>query len=208
MKKIIFLCLLSFVLFASCTTQIELELKKDGSVTASFSGTTGQGFEKLIRSTQGIKEGQVLFDTKEIKQELTASGLSGVQVESKTGKDLSIKMTDAKRNSNFFTSGLVTLKNNRLVINLNKNSMKKFYNLSDPQIVLYLDMLLSPVFNDEEMSVVEYEEIISSFYGKDVAKEISETKVLLTIKNPDGTKARHSVSLVELLTLNKSLQLE
>lgn len=208
-KKIIFITLaLITLLFSGCTTQIDLELKSDGSVVASFSGTTGKGFEKLIRKTQKLKEGQQIFDTKEIKQELTASGLSSVTAVSKTGTDLTLSMVDKKRNSNFFTSGLVTLKNNRLTINLNPSTLVKFYNLSDPQIVLYLDMLLCPVFNEEEMTAEEYEQIVSSFYGKDVAKEIKETQVLLTIKNPDGSKAKHTISLIELLTLNKSLQLE
>lgn len=210
MKKTAFFCALAaFVLFlTSCTTLIDLELNKDGSVKASFSGTTGKGFEKLIRNTQGLKEGQAIFDVKEIKKELTASGLSSVTVESKNGKDLSLSMVDTKRNSNFFTSGLVSLKNNRLVISLNPVTMEKFYNLSDPQIVLYLDMLLSPVFNQEEMSASEYEEVITSFYGKDVAKEIKETQVKLRIKNPDGSRAEYELPLIDLLTLNKSLQLE
>lgn len=208
-KTTLFCALAAFALFfTSCTTEINLELNKDGSVKASFNGTTGKGFEKLIRNTQGLKEGQAIFDVKEIKKELTASGLSSVTVESKTGKDLSLSMVDTKRNSNFFTSGLVSLKNNRIVISLNPSTMEKFYNLSDPQIVLYLDMLLSPVFNQEEMSPEEYEEVITSFYGKDVAKEIKETQVKLKIKNPDGSKAEYKLPLIDLLTLNKSLQLE
>ena len=54
----------------------------------------------------------------------------------------------------------------------------------------------------------EYLELVKGFYGDDVAQEIKKAEINLILKNPDGTKSEHKISLVEVLTLNKSLQLE
>lgn len=45
-----------------------------------------------------------------------------------------------------------------------------------------MDLLLAPVFNDEEMTVEEYLEVIAAFYGDSVAEELKTSKVKVTSK--------------------------
>jgi len=209
MKKRFFLCTVAILFFLTgCKTKIYLTLNKDGSLSANFSGSIESAFEDLIRKSQGLNDSQLIFDTEEIKNALTSGGFSSVEADSKTGKDLQIKMNDKKLTSLFFSSGLLSARNNKLTINLSPENLVNFYTLSDQQIVLYLDMLLSPVFNNEEMSLEDYHETLSSFYGQDVAEELFNTEIELSISNPNGKTSKHTLNLAEILTLNKSFQLE
>ena len=70
--KLIFACAGLIILCASCTSEITLELKKDGSVNVEFSGAAGNAFAALINSASGMSSenassGSVIFDTNEIE---------------------------------------------------------------------------------------------------------------------------------------------
>ena len=212
MKKLCLLLGTALLLFITgCTSSITLTLNKNGSVTAEFSGTPGKGFKELLKASVDSKDAEnkeVVFDTKAIKKELEKGGFTDVKASSQTGTDIYIKMTDPSRKSEYFTSGLVNVKKNKLKVVLSPANLKKFYESTDEQTVSYLDMLLSPVFNSDTMSEKEYIELVSSFYGKDVASEIEQSSVSLTIVNPDGKKSTHKIKMSRLLTLNETLQLE
>lgn len=185
-----------------------MELKKDGSIDLAFTGETGKGLEKLIRTSQNIRAEKPIFNTKGIQADLMADGFSNVNVSTPALTSLDIKISDTEKKSMFFTSGIVQVKNNKLQVNISPRTLVNFYESADPELALYLDMLLSPVFNGEEMTEHEYLELVKGFYGDEVAQEIKKAEIKLVLKNPDGTKSNHTVSLVEILTLNKSLQLE
>ena len=200
-----------FVLCASCTSEITLELKKDGSVQIEFSGAAEKALAALLNSASGITETEnaqqtVIFDTKEIEYEMGTNGFSNVKAVSKNGPDLTVSMTDKNGKSALFTSGVVTIKNGKLNATLSPQNLVKFYNSADSQTVQFLDMLLSPVFNDEKISQEEYLEVLASFYGEDIAEEIKASKFKITLKNPDGTQTVQSIPFVKLLTLDEIIR--
>ena len=93
--KLLFACAVLACLCASCTTEITLELKKDGSVDVDFSGTAGNAFTALITSASGMSDTKadspsVIFDTKQIEYEISSNGFSKVKVASKKGTDLAV----------------------------------------------------------------------------------------------------------------------
>lgn len=207
-NKILILFTLCITLFASCTSTIEMELKKDGSIDFQFTGETGKGLEKLIRTSQSIQSDKPIFNTKGIQSDLVADGFTNVTVTSPKPTSLALSFTDTEKKSMFFTSGIITTQNNKLQVNLSPRTLVDFYEAADQELSLYLDMLLSPVFNGEEMTEEEYLDLVKAFYGIEVAQELKKSQVKLVLKNPDGSKSEHNLSLVELLTLNKSLQLQ
>lgn len=210
MKKLFFaFSLLIIFLLTGCTSEISFILNKDGSVTTGFYGAAGKGFTELLKSTTGSKDNNAsLFDAKAISKELEKSGFKKVMVICKNKNDIAIDVTDEKKKSEFFTSGLLTVKNNKLSVNLSGDILKKYYESTDEQSAAYLDMLLSPVFSGDTMTESEYLELVSSFYGKAVADEVKNTSIVIEIKNPDGKTTKHTVKMTKLLTLNESLQLE
>ena len=199
--RLLFACAALACLCASCTTDITLELKKDGSVDVEFSGAAGNAFAALINST-----GSVVFDTKEIEYEMGANGFSNVKAVSKNGPDLTINMKDKNGKSALFTSGVVSVKNGRLGATLSPESLVKFYTAADSQTVMFLDMLLAPIFNDEIMSEEEYLEVIAAFYGEEIAEEMKTSSFRITLKNPDGTQTIQNIKFAKLLTLNEVLR--
>ena len=197
--------------FASCTTEITLELKKDGSVDVDFSGTAGNAFTALITSASGMSDTKdaspsVIFDTKQIEYEMSSNGFSKVKVASKKGTDLAVTMTDKNGKSALFTSEVVKVENGKLTASLSPQTLVKFYKTADSQTVQFLDMLLAPIFNDEQMSEEEYLEVLASFYGEEIAQEMKNSSFRITLKNPDGTQTVQNIKFVKLLTLNETLR--
>ena len=199
--KLIFAAAAVLVLCASCTSEITLELKKDGSVDVEFSGSAGNAFAAMLGASDSV-----IFDTKEIEYEMGSHGFSKVKAVSKKGTDLTVSMTDKNGKSALFTSGVVSIKDGKLCATLSPQSLIKFYNAADSQTVQFLDMLLAPIFNDEKMSQEEYLEVIEAFYGEEIAQEMKASKFRITLKNPDGSQTVQSVPFVKLLTLDEVLR--
>ena len=209
--KLIFASLALMLLCASCTSEISLELKKDGSVDVQFSGVAGTAFATMINSVSGMSgngsaTGTVIFDTKEIEYEMSSNGFSQVKAVSKKGADLTVTMTDKNGKSALFTSGVVSVKDGKLNASLSPQSLVKFYKAADSQTVMFLDMLLAPIFNDEVMTQEEYLEVLASFYGDEIADEMKNSNFRITLKNPDGTKTVQNIGFTKLLTLNEVLR--
>ena len=211
--KLIFASVALILLCASCTSEITLELKKDGSVDVQFSGVAGAAFATMINSVSGMSGNEngstadtVIFDTKEIEYEMSSNGFSQVKAASKKGSDLTVTMTDKNGKSALFTSGVVNVKDGKLNASLSPQSLVKFYNSADSQTVQFLDLLLAPIFNDEKMSQEEYLEVLASFYGEEIAQEMKNSNFRITLKNPDGTKVVQTIPFGKLLTLSETIR--
>lgn len=207
MKKIVFVLAVLIGMFTcvSCDSEVKIDLKKDGNVALKFSGTFGDGLSKLVNS---ISDDDVVFDTKAITYELSKSGFVDVIVTARGKKSLEITMNERGQKSYLFTSGMLSTKGNKVSLKLSPETLEKFYSFCDEQIVLYLDLLLAPVFNSEKMSEAEYLETIAAFYGQSVADEFSKSFIHLTVMNPDGKSKTSVLSVAKLLTLNEVLIVE
>ncbi|MCR4900293.1 MAG: hypothetical protein K5907_05705 [Treponema sp.] len=195
--------------FTGCTSEISLELKKDGSVEAVFNGVAGKAFAALIGPALGTEDAQtVIFDTKQIEEEMTQSGFSSVKAVSKNGADISVNALDKKSKSVLFSSGIVSVEKGKLHAVLTPEKLLSFYANADSQTVQFMDMLLAPVFNDEKMSEEEYLEVLTAFYGEEITQEIKESNFMITLKNPDGTKTVQSIGITKLLTLDETIEIK
>ena len=212
--QFIFLAIIMSVLSFSCSADIEAELLTDGSVKLNFSGSFGEGLKSMISAAT---DGASFFDTKEIIYELSKSGFTGVKASTDGNSKISISMKDDKKNSYLFSSGILSVKNKSAEKQADKNTSQtlyarltpanlvNFYKSSDEQIVLLLDLLLAPVFNEEEMTAEEYTDTVAAFYGNTAAAELSTSSLNITIKNPDGIIKKQTVPVVKLLTLSEDL---
>lgn len=204
------LMLAAALCFTGCTSEISLELKKDGSVSVDFNGVAGDAFASLINAAVGgdpaASSENLVFNTDEIEYEMSQNGFSNVKAASKNGRSLSVSMTDKNGKSALFSSGVVSTKNGKLDIVLDRTKLVSFYNQADSQTAMFLDMLLAPVFNDEKMSEEEYLEVLASFYGQEIADEIGAADFRITIKNADGTQSVHTIKITKLLTLDEVMR--
>jgi len=204
------LVLAAAICFTGCTSEISLELKKDGSVTVDFNGAAGDAFASLINAATGgdpsASSQNLVFKTDEIEYEMSQNGFSNVKAVSKNGRGLSVSMTDKNGKSALFSSGVVTTRNKKLEIILDRTKLVSFYNQADSQTTMFLDMLLAPVFNDEKMSEEEYLDTIAAFYGQEIADEIGAADFRITLKNADGTQSIQKIRITKLLTLDETIK--
>lgn len=201
MKKI-FILAFSFVIFftlSSCSAKINLRVQKDGSVDVSFNGGAGAAFTKMILAATG---GEEAFNIDEIATELSKNGFSDVTASSKGISEVILNFKDRRKSSFLFGAGILEMKNNQLLLNLNRQSLKAFYESADENLQMILDLFLAPVFNDEQMTQEEYLEMLGTFYGSAAAKEVQESKVEFVIQNPNGEKINYSYSLAQILCSN------
>lgn len=205
MKKICFLVLVcfSFISLMSCRSEITLTAQKDGSVKVNFEGECGKYFESMIRSFSESENGP-LFDVSMVKESFYTSGFKNVSVNAPNNVGLKINMISPEITF-LQKSGLIICNKKDVFVRLSPDILIKFYNSADPEIVQVLDLLLAPVFNDEIMTSEEYLETISSFYGSEASKEISDCSIKLTLVSVNGQKKEASLPLVKLLTLSESI---
>ena len=210
MRKLI-LILASAILFASCTTEVTLTVKPDDSVDIRFEGGAGNAFTKMIASASGVAgtagmsgagSTDAIIDTDTVTYELARAGFSNVKAEQKTGGAVLISMSDKKKSSYIFTSGIVKAEKDRLSAAITRKSLEDFYKSADEQTRMTLDLFLAPVFNDEVMSEDEYLEMVASFYGNDAAKEVSESVVKINLISKDGTKETLTYPLSQIFCGN------
>ena len=209
MKKLFLLILSVFFVFSfwSCTTEVTIKENSNGIINISFSGAAGQAFAKMISSSSDYQSDTVIFETDQIQFELLKSGFENVDVKSKTGSDLQILMQEKTKNTFLYKSGLFSGKEN-LKITLSPKELTEFYKLADEQIILFLDLLLAPIFNDEVMSQEEYLETIASFYGESASKEISESNIKINLTDKNNQTKTFTFPIAQLLTLQETIILE
>ena len=209
MKKLFLIILSVFFVFSfwSCTTEVTIKENSNGIINISFSGAAGQAFAKMISSSSDYQSDTVIFETDQIQFELLKSGFENVDVKSKAGSDLQISMQEKTKNTFLYKSGLFSGKEN-LKITLSPKELTEFYKLADEQIILFLDLLLAPIFNDEVMSQEEYLETIASFYGESASKEISESNIKINLTDKNNQTKTFSFPIAQLLTLQETIILE
>jgi len=193
-KLILILTAVSAFLLASCTAEITIKSTAKGT-ELSFNGAAEKGLEKLIASMGA--EGQNFIDPVQISSELKKEGFANVTVSQKKSADLSISLLAPDSKNYLFESGILKADDELWVADFSKENLKAFYNSADTTVVQFLDLLLAPVFNDEEMTVDEYIEVIGSFYGESVAQELAASKIKVVSKK-SYTKVQ-TYSLPEIL---------
>jgi len=203
MKKLyLYLILLISIVFVGCTTSISVKLNSDNSVDVKFSGSAGEAFTKMVMTSTG-EDGAI--DEKQVTYELAKAGFSNVNVKVTNKTNINISLTDKNCSSYLFTSGLLSAKKGNLELNLNNKTLKDYYDSADEQTVTVLDLLLAPIFNDEEMTEDEYLEMVGTFYGESAAKEIGNSIINISFENTNGKKSDFRIPLAKLLCGQNSI---
>ena len=183
--------LFTIICFASCTTEVTLTLKQDDSLDIRFEGGAGQAFAKMISSAAGMgasSDADFLIDSDSVSFELAKAGFSNVKVNQKKGGAVSIAMTDKNQSSYLFTSKIIKAEKGKLSTAISRKNLEDFYNYSDEQTRMILDLFLAPVFNNEEMSEDEYIEMVGAFYGQAAAGEVKQSIVIINLISKDGSR--------------------
>lgn len=180
----------------SCDAKVNL-ISDGTTIYVKFNTIAEKGFEKLLNSLNS--ENQNYIDTDEIISSLEKSGYKNVKADLKNNKELSVSLEDFDKI--LLSTQILKMEDGFIKEDFSADSLKKFYNSSDEQILQFLDLLLAPVFNDEKMATSEYLEIIASFYGQELSDELKESKLIISSQN-STKKTKHTYQLVDLLCGN------
>lgn len=238
--KFIYATIYLTVLFAltGCGGRLGITARSDGKADLSVVMDTGKAASAMISSimaslypsgsTSVASDSAGVF-TPERAQALEKS-LAGGDAETLSAKALSSSVlsldatvrdaasqTSASRTGVRFAS-VVSVEKHSLTLNLSPATMRALYASMDLQTRSYVDLFMAPVFTGEPMSGEEYTALIASVYGKDLAQEIADARMEITLSAPRGEKAascsnadaklsgrsaRFSIPLLDLLVLEE-----
>lgn len=242
--KFIYATIYLTVLFAltGCGGRLGITARSDGKADLSVVMDTGKAASAMISSimaslypsgpasgpTDVASDSAGVF-TPERAQALEKS-LAGGDAETLSAKALSSSVlsldatvrdaasqTSASRTGVRFAS-VVSVEKHSLTLNLSPATMRALYASMDLQTRSYVDLFMAPVFTGEPMSGGEYTALIASVYGKDLAQEIADARMEITLTAPrgetaascsnadaklSGRSARFDVPLLDLLVLEE-----
>lgn len=238
--KFIYATIYLTVLFAltGCGGRLGITARSDGKADLSVVMDTGKAASAMISSIMAslypsgptaADSGSAGVFTPERAQALEKS-LAGGDAETLSAKALSSSVlsldatvrdaasqTSASRTGVRFAS-VVSVEKHSLTLNLSPATMRALYASMDLQTRSYVDLFMAPVFTGEPMSGGEYTALIASVYGKDLAQEIADARMEITLSAPRGEKAascsnadaklsgrsaRFSIPLLDLLVLEE-----
>lgn len=238
--KFIYATIYLTVLFAltGCGGRLGITARSDGKADLSVVMDTGKAASAMISSIMAslypsgptaVASGSAGVFTPERAQALEKS-LAGGDAETLSAKALSSSVlsldatvrdaasqTSASRTGVRFAS-VVSVEKHSLTLNLSPATMRALYASMDLQTRSYVDLFMAPVFTGEPMSGGEYTALIASVYGKDLAQEIADARMEITLSAPRGEKAascsnagaklsgrsaRFSIPLLDLLVLEE-----
>lgn len=238
--KFIYATIYLTVLFAltGCGGRLGITARSDGKADLSVVMDTGKAASAMISSIMAslypsgptaAASGSAGVFTPERAQALEKS-LAGGDAETLSAKALSSSVlsldatvrdaasqTSASRTGVRFAS-VVSVEKHSLTLNLSPATMRALYASMDLQTRSYVDLFMAPVFIGEPMSGEEYTALIASVYGKDLAQEIADARMEITLTAPRGEKAascsnadaklsgrsaRFSIPLLDLLVLEE-----
>lgn len=194
----IFLSLLCFFLFFSCSPKIEFDFntitpKENSEITANISFSTGISDTAVIaiKNLTGIPEESPLFDKEAISESLKTSGLKEkkVSVNSDSSLDVKVYSSDLSKIGNsqkpiFTTTYNKTTKEYSVSTILNPKTFESLFTIFPEEFADYAELLMAPIFTGENLSETEYLDLLAAAYGNSLQKELSDSVCILQGKTP------------------------
>ena len=208
-KNLLVALFCSVILFlTSCKSQIKITFSKN-ACTVKYSTKLGKALFDTFYAFAGETESERIFDTEQFKQIFSEGGLKNVSAESKVIDEISIQ-GDIDGNNGDFISGSSIIKSSNngknVEIEFSRNNLLKMYDNMPSIMRSYIDLLMAPVFTEEEMSNEEYLELISSVYGQILADEIKTSTVDFIVVLSDGKTKQFSLELIDLINIKTDIK--
>ena len=228
MKQFFALFFLIFLIFSSCAARIDGSLSGDGSAVLSVSMSLEPRITSLIRSLSaaGGQAGGNILDGNVIAQSMSgAPGIASVTFRNTAPASIEgqIKISNVNEFLTAADRGFIIFEQSRQTgrceISINRANGPVLLELLSSDISDYLNALMAPIASGEEMTKLEYLELVASFYNKTISDEIASSKVAASVEFPgnitsvkggtfSGKKASFNIPLLDLLVLETPLVYE
>ncbi len=176
------------VTLSSCAPAARVTLARDGSGTATFSGTLGPAAAEAFTRATGGTGGQPAFDPALVREGLGRAGIAAEQVATGSGSSLFMKLSIPDVTA--LPGGIISrpASGNGIVVTFSRESVNGLVDLMPPETRDALDLLMAPVFTDESLSAAEYEDVLGSAYGKTLRDELRASSLLLSVTCPSTVR--------------------
>ena len=228
MNKLIplFLTILTFI---SCTAQIEGFLEADSSAAMSVSATIEPRMALLLRTlglTQGQTGGQVIDGPSIALSMSRAPGIASIMLRNTAPAAVEGNVRISSVNDFLSVangSGFITFDQSqsggRCEININRDTSPVIFQALSQEVSDYLNALMAPAATGEEMSKLDYLELVAIFYNRTISDEIASSRIRVSMTFPgnvtsvrggtfNGRRANFDIPLLDLLVLETPLTYE
>jgi hypothetical protein len=220
--------LLCAIFFVSCAGQVNGVLRQDGSAELSLEIALGKNMAERLRLLNRVMQSAApeapLLDGPGIARSMAAApGIAAVSLRnlspSAVAGTISVSRVDAFLALPAQTAGTPFIRYDpagRIVISLNRESGPQLLTLLSEDVLDYLSTLAAPVATGVPLAKGVYREIVASLHGPQVADEIANARIPITIEFPrtvrevrggsaEGRRARFDLPLIDLLVLEQPL---
>jgi hypothetical protein len=220
---------LVFLLFFSCSAQVSGSLSADGSAQLSVASSLKPRITSLIRTfaaAGGQTDGTVI-DGQVIAMSMTnAPGIASILL--RNTAPAALEGTLVISNINDFLSaadgtGFINFEQEssggRFEINITRENGPVVLGLLSPDITAYLEALMAPIASGEELTKLEYLDLVGSIFNRVISDEIASSRFRASVEFPgritnvrggtfSGRRADFDISLLDLLVLEEPLSYE
>jgi len=228
-QAFLFLSLALALLSLSCAARIEGALAANGSASLSVSVSLEPQMSSLIQrfAAAGGQSGGSVLDGASISRSMAAArGVESAALRNTTPSAVEgqVRISDigqflAPADGKSFISFDQGSAGGRCVITINRENGPVLLELLSPQISDYLNALMAPLATGEEMSKLEYLELVASFYNRAISNEIAASRIRASIDFPgvvtnanggtfSGRRVTYDIPLIDLLVLETPLMYE
>ena len=220
-----------FILFASCTANIEGTLAADGSASLTLNMSLMQRITAMIRSiaAAGGQESANVLDGAAIARSMSgAAGITSVTLRNTSPSAVAGQIRISNINQFLSAAGSAggrfivfeqSTGGGRIEININRTNGPAVLETLSPEISDYLNALMAPIATGEELTKTEYLELVTSFYNKAISDEIAASRIRASIDFPGairnvrggsftGRRAVFDIPLLDLLVLEAPARYE
>ncbi len=188
-----FILLFAGIVFLSCTTNATVSINESSAADFSYKTTASKNVESLIRSFAGAGQSVSVFDKSVIEKSFEMSEIDLVSVSSVGTADIMLSGKIKDINEIVPTGDqLIAFENTsaggKMDLHINNETLDALLSLMGSENLVYLELLMAPVFTGEKMSEEEYLSFMSSIYGPAILEDLTDSIISFDMEVPKSIK--------------------
>ena len=203
-----FVFIISSLFLTGCASDFKIKAVNKDDAYISFSMNFTQSFSETFGELTGnsFSQSSSPFTTEELKSFLQSAQINDVNAVVNENKNISANgILKNISVSNLYKSKILKRTDSSLKLTLGSEQLLNLYKQLNSESQEYLDLLMIPCLNGEEMSLSEYKDFLGAVYGSSLASEITDTTLKIELSSPDAAKkTKASITLGELFTITSS----
>ena len=181
-------CLAAVCLTVACSSAAHIVVRDDADYSLAVEFVPGSLLEKnitqLLKQKNEQVDGQSVFNTQELKDALTQTGITVKKITAKGTMGLNLVCAVPHDHELFKDVINYDKKRHHTAVTLSPKRISSFLEMLPQESRDFIDMLMAPLFTGDKIPPAEYEELIGAAYGKKIAAELRSAEFTLIVDVP------------------------